>query len=584
MNYPPLDDYDTYATMEAVPVALDFSLSTNGGSDIASDLSAMTAEEIMALADTQRKKSQADSGGFSGFAEKRTNARPMPAESVRISCGFTPEPLPERYQPPVYPVDALGELLGEAAKKFAYHVQVPLGMAAQSVLAAAALVAQAHINVARGNIGVGPVSLFCLTVADSGERKSSIDKLALLPVREYEKARYEQAKEDNQRYKSELDAWQLRRESIIKAVGDNKKAALSHEQQQVLARTLAEHEQVKPAPPEFSNITFEEPTAEGVWRHYQRGLPSAGLFSDEGISFFGGHGMSAESRGRTIGSLSQLWDGKPLTRTRAAEGESGVMAGRRLSAHLMIQPVVSAQVLSDPLLQGQGFLARFLVCHEPSLMGRRFLSGRKPTENVHKEPAVIRYWDCLRAVLREPMPRDPETGDLQLQTVKIQEAAYDTWALLHDGVEDQLNAEGSFRDIKAFAAKAADNAARIAAILAFVENRATTAFESAEYVVTPEHIERAGRLIGYYLESMGLRTREALDSGAELEAADLLVWIKANGGQLAAANFKMLPVIFRSAKKARQLLAVLVDMGHLKVVSYGGKGDKPNVWEVVAYD
>ena len=42
--------------------------------------------------------------------------------------------------------------------------------------------------------------------------------------------------------------------------------------------------------------------------------------------------------------------------------------------------------------------------------------------------------------------------------------------MLHDGIEAQLNTNGGiFIDIPAFASKAAENAARIAAILAFVE-------------------------------------------------------------------------------------------------------------------
>ena len=77
------------------------------------------------------------------------------------------EELPDPYKDLKYPLDALGPILGAAAKRLAYHVQVPEGMAGQSVLAAAALIAQAHIDVQRGSIGVGPVSIFCLSVAES---------------------------------------------------------------------------------------------------------------------------------------------------------------------------------------------------------------------------------------------------------------------------------------------------------------------------------------------------------------------------------------------------------------------------------
>lgn len=524
--------------------------------------------------------------GLSGFADYQAGTGFGVADQLRTDCGLSPLPLPERKTAPKFPIEALGEVLGEAAKRMAYYVQTPLGMAGQSVLAAASLVAQAHINVARGNIGTSPVSLFCLTVAESGDRKSSIDKLALKPVRDYEAQRYQQAKEDRQKHKADLAAWQLRYDSITKAAASSSgKAAMSAAQEQQLAKELTAHEKTRPQPPENSNITFEEPTAEGVWRHFQQGLPSAGLFSDEGVSFFNGHGMSAEAIGRTIGSLSQLWDGKPLTRTRAAEGESGVMAGRRLAAHLMVQPVVSAQVLANPLLLGQGFLARFLVCHEEGLMGGRFLFDRDVSEAAHNDPAIIRYWGGLNTTLSQPMPRDNETGELQLKTLKVEGDAYAAWTQIHDGIEGQLKAGGAFVDIKAFGAKAAENTARIAAVLAFTEHQSNLNFDDGECVITTDHIQRAGVLIAYYLESMGLRTGEAQYDKEALAAGELLDWIKKRGGQLTADDFKSLPTAFRSAKKARELLEQLADMGHVKVLSYGGKGKpKPNAWEMIAHD
>jgi len=77
-----------------------------------------------------------------------------------------------------YPVDALGEVLGGAANAIISAVQVPDALAAQSVLAAAAMAAQPHANVVRGGQEI-PLSIFCLSVGESGDRKSSADRIAL---------------------------------------------------------------------------------------------------------------------------------------------------------------------------------------------------------------------------------------------------------------------------------------------------------------------------------------------------------------------------------------------------------------------
>ena len=426
-------------------------------------------------------------------------------------------------------------------------------MAGQSVLAAAALVAQAHINVQRGSIGVSPVSIFCLSVAESGDRKSTVDRLALAPIRAYENERALAFSAKEQKYKAEMEAWKLRHDSIIKLCSKSK-AELNGDEQKRLSEKLFQLELSKPRAPSRSNITFSEPTSEGIWKHYIQGDPSAGLFSDEGISFFSGHGMNDEAKGRTIHILSKLWDGDPITRTRGSEGESGALVNRRLSSHLMIQPVIASKVLSDPLLQGQGVLARFLICHEPSIAGTRLLSDRDLEKGANSDPAIAKYSQRLTNLLNRPLRINESTGELQLTIFALSGKALDAWCALHDGIEEQLRADGRFIDIKAFASKAAENAARIAAILAFVEGYDQPAVE---------HVERAGVLISYYLEATTVRTTEAQHDVNELLANDLLEWVVNKGGKLSADQFKALPSVFRKAKTARILLKILVDTGHM---------------------
>jgi hypothetical protein len=61
------------------------------------------------------------------------------------------------------------------------HVQVPDALAAHAVLGFAALAAQAHANVQTLG-GPRPISLYMLTVAESGERKTAADMLAGVAV------------------------------------------------------------------------------------------------------------------------------------------------------------------------------------------------------------------------------------------------------------------------------------------------------------------------------------------------------------------------------------------------------------------
>jgi hypothetical protein len=344
---------------------------------------------------------------------------------------------------------------------------------------------------------------------------------------------------------------------------------MSDTNERLLTTALIELEAEKPTPPPRASITFAEPTPEAIWRHYQQGSPGAGLFSDEAVLFFSGHGMTAEAKGRMIGCLSQLWDGSTLQRTRAAEGESGDMDNRRLSAHLMVQPIVSADILADPLLLGQGFLARFLVCHENSIAGTRFLDNRDPDMGAEDDPAITKYWSRLSELLALPVHIDEETGELQLNNLMITGTVYDAWTALHDGIEKQLTPGGMFLDIKAFASKAAENAARIAAVMAFVEDKQITAV----------HIERAGELTAYYLESMAIRTGEAATDQKDIHARELLEWIVQYGGKLEAAQFNRLPSAYRKSRTARHLLDRLRQDGY--ITAQMGTGGKAISWEVI---
>ena len=95
-------------------------------------------------------------------------------------------PAPLRREPPdpePFPMDALGDVLSPAALAMQSIIQAPDALLGQSVLGAASLVTQAHGSVIIDG-RISPLSLFFLTIAASGERKSATDTGALKPVME----------------------------------------------------------------------------------------------------------------------------------------------------------------------------------------------------------------------------------------------------------------------------------------------------------------------------------------------------------------------------------------------------------------
>lgn len=450
-----------------------------------------------------------------------------------------PEPqplLPELEKSAPYPLPALGDLIGDAAQAIVDAVQVPAALAAQSVLSAAAMAAQAHGNVQRAGQQI-PLSLFALTVAESGDRKSAADRLALQAHQQHQRELLEQYKADAKEYRDQRDAYQKVRTNILdKAKGDPESVA------DALGNLL------EPESPPLPFILSEEPTLEGLQKSLLHGQPSQGLFSDEGGQFFGGHATKPENALKSVAGLSKLWDGAPISRTRASEGESSARYGCRLSAHLMIQPIVATEVLSNPIMQGQGFHARFLIAWPESLAGTRFYRDTDPT----RDPRLGRYWQRMARLLAQEPAKD-ERGELTPPMLALEPAALTAWIIEHDAIERQLGRGGDMQEIKPTAAKGAENLLRIAGVFAVVEGL---------QIIPPKLIKRAAVLVHWYLAEAQRLTNPSKVDLQLLHAQRLLDWLLTN--QRHSFDARTLqregpPFIRKSAKQRDSILGVLVE-------------------------
>jgi hypothetical protein len=420
-----------------------------------------------------------------------------------------PAPLPlvsELRPASPFPLEALGSVLGPAAIAIADCVQCPDAVAGQSVLAAASLAVQDIADVLIDGRSF-PLSLFCLTVAESGDRKSGADQLALSEHQQWQKAQRQQYTAQVDDYEVEMTAYHLERDQITKS----KSESIAHIADEL--RDLG----AAPAAPVSPTLLMREPTLEAIQKSFLQGLPSQGLFSDEGGQFFGGHAMSRDNQLKTITGLSSLWGGDPIIRSRAGEGESFVLDNPRLSVHLMVQPIVAEKVLSDPLMSGQGFLARLLIAWPVSLAGTRFYNHKDPSTH----PDLVRYNAVMQALLERPKRMD-ENGDLLLDAIVPTEEAKGFWVDAYNTIEQSLAEPGELREIKATACKAAEQMARMAALITLISDPNATSIPLAA-------MKHAGELIEYYLqEALRLNQVAETDSSA-IRAKVLLDWLQSTG-------------------------------------------------------
>ncbi len=464
-------------------------------------------------------------------------------------------PLPEPLKAPLpaaqsYPVDALGDVLGAAAMAIHETVKAPLALCCQSVLASATLAAQAHFDVRLPWGEKRPLSSFFLTVAESGERKSGVDDVVLRAAKIQERLDMDQYNIERTEYENDLVRWKAAHDTA------NKTAAKAKNQP---ARDHAGEAQhlcgQKPAAPIMPLRFVTDPTVEGLFKMLEVNQPSVGLFSDEAGLLIGGHALNNDNALKTMARWCKMWDGAPFDRVRAGDG-CNILYGRRLCMHQLAQPEVMVKLLSDRMANGQGLLARCLVAWPESTIGSRVIEK-------FELPASRFELKRLFSKLKELSEAEPRTAKTPQELDPVELPLDDNAKTL--AIEAMNQFEISMRngndlaELKDRAAKAFENACRIAGVLAVIDNGLATRSISAA------HLERALLLMQWYL-SEALRIRgAALVPQPVIDAESLSKWLKDRNMTV----FRTSPVLTNGPShlrnKQRLMLAIseLISNGYL---------------------
>ena len=477
-----------------------------------------------------------------------------------------PELLPLRREMPPsepYPIDALGDVLGAAARALMEVIQAPDALCAQSLLGGASLAVQAHADVVIDG-RTSPLSENLITVAETGERKSATDRAALAPHTKRQQDLQREHQGQIADFEADHAAWKKARDEALSA-----KKSKTREAKKAALRELGP----EPQGPIDAILTTEEPSYEGLVMALAVGWPSMGLFSDEGGRFLGGYGMNDQNRLKTVAGLSKLWDGDPISRTRAGDGNS-LLFGRRVCLHLMIQPVVSNLLFSNELLAGQGLLSRCLVSWPTSTIGYRPYRE----EDLSAHSAMKRYFARLMAILEAPLPLTEDArNELQPRQLPLSKEAKHLWIGFHDHIEALCREGRDLFTIRGLAAKAAEHAARRAGILTLVRDLHASVIAQAE-------LEAGIATTQFYLGE-ALRLFNAAAENPDLVLAEkALAWACTAGGKFAVVElYQSGPNPVRDKATAERILKILEEHGLARRLPAGTVvSGKPRLvaWEV----
>jgi putative DNA primase/helicase len=419
-----------------------------------------------------------------------------------------PQPLAAKVEPEPYPIDALPDTIRAAVEEVAGFVKAPIPMVASSALAALSLAAQAHVDAKRAERLQGPVGLFLLTIADSGERKSTCDGFFVSAIRQYQDEQAEAMKPAIKEYQAAIAAWEAERDGILSAI---KGAGKSGKATDKLRRDLAELQRDKPEPPRVPRLLLGDETPENLAWGLAKNWPSAGVVSAEAGIVFGAHGMGKDSVMRNLGLLNVLWDGGSHSVGRRTS-ESFTVKGARLTVALQVQEMTLRESFSRSggLMRGTGFLARFLVAWPESTQGNRPFTEAPPNW-----PHLAAFHRRIAAILANPVPMDEE-GALSPALMMLAPEAKAAWVAFHDAIESELASGGELYDVRDVASKSADNAARLGALFQIFEHGMGGAvgldcFESASRIAA-WHLHESRRFFGELALPAELADAARLDS------------------------------------------------------------------------
>lgn len=433
-----------------------------------------------------------------------------------------------------FPFEAFPPILRDYAKHLCHFIQVADSIVGSSLLSLTSLLVQI-----RGNISIDyrsiPLSLSTLVVADSGERKTTVDKIILATIREWEEELFIG-------YSDEIASY----------------ASLAEKR---APRWLG-------PPPPNPKILMQEPTIEGIIKQFEIGYPFLGLFSDEGSKMLGGYSLGGFKEMSSAGYLSNFWDGAPIERTRSSTEkvrtsgeEKNTLFNKRLTVCLMIQNVVFNRVWNNLFLQEQGLLARFLICQPSPLAGTRFYKNSSWDPEKFKkvqEKINLRINDLLDLAIAQHRKtyfsmQEGKTSHHAQETIQLSKEALESYREFNDHIEGEIALGGIYYPIKAYAAKTGEQSLRIAGCLSLFDI-------PYEFEITKAAYERGKILAKWYLdETLRISYHSSADITEQKERyiLDLLEsrWKKNQTGMTLREIIQAFPI--KNVRKKDDLLPIL---------------------------
>ncbi|PAU54718.1 hypothetical protein BZL41_21870 [Pseudomonas sp. PIC25] len=291
-----------------------------------------------------------------------------------------------------------------------------------------------------------PTSLMLLTIAESGERKTTTQNYFFEAINDLNDAAYRANQTAAVEHRVKYQLWSTRRRHLERMYS---KCATQEDDAitQAALEEVAEHARAEPQPARSNKFLYEDTTPQALVQMLYENAPNGCLLTSEANSIFSGKALGE------LDKLNTLWDGNSVIVDRISR-EGFILQNARLTLSLMAQPSVISRFMSKrgEEARGTGFLARFLVAKPRPMAGQRI--DRTLSELPRQKAFNNRIRECL-----------PPITPAERQVLSFSEKAKEFWFQCNRNLEQQMRENGPYHYLKDHASKLLENASRLAAVL-----------------------------------------------------------------------------------------------------------------------
>lgn len=377
-----------------------------------------------------------------------------------------------------YPIAAFPSIIRKAIEEIITNIQSPDSIAGMAVVTTMSAAVQGYVGILHPITGKElPASIYQCVVANSGERKSTVDNLVSKPLREFDEFNQRKYEKELREYKVKMLIWNQQKKVLLNGI---KNSITNGERHENWDEQLSEHLNQEPSKPQLRVLMHQNTSERALLESLDGEGRSIAIISDEGEIIL------QSPLFNKWGLMNACWEAATLSLNRAS-GIKITARNPRLTISMMVQGSVFLEFLEKrgSNARGTGFFARFLMAWPQSTQGYRFTRNMDPTWEHLAE-----FHKSIQEAL-ENQTNEHSSEHSGKTTYKLDEDAKVLFVSLLNHIEQLIQPQKNLSDIHDFASKTGEIMLRIAALLHH--------FGKQPGEITCDTLRRAMEIVNFHL-------------------------------------------------------------------------------------